>query len=300
MPCYHPLHGYRSKHVNPSGKRSIVFSRELGYVDMPMTAACGQCIGCRLERSRQWATRCVHEASLHENNCFITLTYEDQFLPLSETHGLPEVRKRDFQLFMKRLRERFYPGIRVAYCGEYGELLNRPHFHALLFNIDFPDKYLWSNKRGVRLCRSPTLEELWYQGQSVIGDVTFESAAYVARYILKKINGDEKEDHYLGREPEFFETSRKPGLARTWIERYYSDVYTSDSVVVRGDIIVRPPRYYDAIYDILNPEHLKEIKSARKANAVNNPDSSADRLAARKRVQELKADKLKRGLESVR
>ena len=117
---------------------------------------CGQCIGCRLERSRQWAIRCVHEASLWPDNCFVTLTFDDDNIISSGS-----LVKADFQKFMKRLRKRFGKGVRYFHCGEYGDLLGRPHHHACLFNFSFPDRYLWSSSGGVNLYRSPTLEELW-------------------------------------------------------------------------------------------------------------------------------------------
>ena len=101
-------------------------------------------------------------------------------------------------------------GVRFFHCGEYGELLYRPHYHACLFGFDFSDKVLWSTRGGVRLYRSKILEKLWTFGFSTIGDVTFESAAYVARYCTKKITGDKADEHYNGRSPEYVTMSRPP------------------------------------------------------------------------------------------
>ena len=137
MPCYRPIKGYRSRRLNAeTGKRPVVFNPRDGFYDQPVDLPCGQCIGCRLERSRQWAIRCVHEASLHERNCFITLTYRDECLPTNGSLDLDA-----FQKFMKRLRRRFGEGVRFFHCGEYGENFGRPHYHAILFNLDFSDKY---------------------------------------------------------------------------------------------------------------------------------------------------------------
>ena len=143
MPCYNPLKGYRSRTLNASGKRSIVFNLREGYVDQPIEVPCGQCIGCRLERSRQWAVRCVHEASLYKNNCFVTLTYSDDKLPSDGSLHFDH-----FQKFMKRLR-RFYDDSRIRFfhCGEYGEQYSRPHYHCCLFNFDFVDKKFWKKRR---------------------------------------------------------------------------------------------------------------------------------------------------------
>ena len=116
MPCYHPIPGYRAKSTNPSGKRSIVFNLSEGFKNFAVSVPCGRCIGCRLERARQWSIRCIHEASLYEANCFVTLTYDDDNLPLDGS-----LRPRDMVLFLKRLRKRFGPGIRFFQCGEYGD-----------------------------------------------------------------------------------------------------------------------------------------------------------------------------------
>ena len=147
-----------------------------------------------------------------DRNCFVTLTYNDEHLPANGS-----LNKRDITLFLKRLRKRYGKGIRYYQCGEYGELLSRPHHHAILFNHDFEDKQLWSVRGGVRLYRSASLEQLWPYGYSTIGDVTFESAAYVARYVVKKITGEREGEHYRGKMPEFATMSRRPGIGRGWL-----------------------------------------------------------------------------------
>ena len=188
MPCYHPLSAFQCV------DGSIVFYESKRHDTVKsLFLPCGQCVGCRLERSRQWAIRCMHEAQMHEKNCFITLTYDDAHLP-----GDRSLHYRDFQLFIKRLRKR-YPGRRIRYymAGEYGENFGRPHWHACLFGIDFDDKSLWKRTSANSLLyRSADLELLWPFGYSSIGDVTFESAAYVARYIMKKVTGKNADQHY--------------------------------------------------------------------------------------------------------
>jgi len=146
MACYHPIQAWRSKKVNKeTGKRSIVFQRSEAFVDMPVVVPCGQCIGCRLEKSRQWAIRCVHESKCHDDNIFVTLTYNNENLPKDGSLCLA-----DLQKFMKRLRKKYGAGIRYFACGEYGEKLKRPHYHVCIFGLNFPmrdkkgerDKYL--------------------------------------------------------------------------------------------------------------------------------------------------------------
>lgn len=292
MPCYRPLKGYRGREVNPAtGKRSIVFRMRDGYYDMPVTLPCGQCIGCRLERSRQWAIRCTHEASLHERNCFITLTYDDAHLPPDHSLNV-----KHYQDFMKRLRFRFGEGIRFFHCGEYGEQFGRPHYHACLFNFDFEDKKLWKEVRGNKLYTSEALQELWPQGFSTIGDVTFESAAYVARYITKKITGEKAEAHYNGRKPEYTTMSRRPGIAKGWFDKYTSDVYPSDFVVLRGKKM-RPPKFYDRQFEIAFPSDFAKLKR-RRISSAKKLELVDQRLAVREEVQMLRFKLLKRGFEN--
>lgn len=303
MPCYHPLTGYRSRTGrNKNGKWSIVFNPSQGYRDMEVKVPCGQCVGCRLERSRQWAIRCVHEASLHKKNCFITLTFDDEHLDPNRS-----LNKRDFQLFMKRLRKKYGEGIRYYHCGEYGSINQRPHHHACLFNFDFEDKKLWKVNNGVLIYRSAELEKLWPYGFSTVGEVTFESAAYVARYVMKKVTGKKADLHYaiideetgeiIGqRQPEYTTMSRRPGIGRDWIEKYLEDVYPHDYVVIRKNIKCRPPSYYDKIYDLIYPEDFSKIKARRIYKARNNPDNSPERLRVKEAVKLSQISRLVRDL----
>jgi len=308
MPCFKPLTAWRSREFNPSGKRGITFNpREAFEPDVPIELPCGQCVGCRLERSRQWAIRCIHEASLHEENCFITLTFSPEHLEKRENPW--SLRKKDFQDFMKRTRKHFgSKKVRFFHCGEYGEKYGRPHYHALLFGVDFDDKRLHRVINGHRLYVSPTLEKLWPFGYSSIGNVTFESAAYVARYIMKKVNGDLADEHYtvvdpetgelLGKkEPEYTTMSRRPGIASAWFDRFADDVYPSDFVTVRGKKM-RPPKFYDRLMEETRPYEMEDIKNLRVENAKAHADNNTpERLAVREKVQLMKLDKLPRNLD---
>ncbi len=288
MACFHPLTGYRS--VEDGG---IVFNPLKGFTDLAITVPCGQCIGCRLERSRQWAIRCVHESSLWEQNSFITLTYDDDNLPLNGSIDVT-----DFQKFMKRLRKK-YTGqkIRFFHCGEYGEKNRRPHYHACLFNFDFPDKKLYSERKKIKLYRSEILEKLWPFGFSLIGDVTFESAAYVARYITKKITGAGAEAHYGLLQPEYVTMSRRPGIGKGWFDKWKSEVYPSDSIIINGKE-VRPPKYYDRQYELLEKRLYLDVTLDRiKAGMKYQKENTPERLRVRKKHQELMMEKLPRNLE---
>jgi len=295
VPCFHPLTGYRSKAGrNAAGKWPVVFNLVDGISDEVVTLPCGNCVGCRLERSRQWAMRCVHEASLYSDNCFLTLTYNevslqylDRRVDLDTGEIFSSLNKRDIMLFMKRLRKRFGDGIRFFQCGEYGSQFSRPHHHVLLFNFDFKDKYFCERRNGVDLFRSPSLEELWPYGFSRVGQLTFESAAYVARYILKKINGDQAEEHYNGLLPEFITMSRRPGISRGWIDKWMSDVYPQDLVIMR-DMKLKPPRYYDQIYDKLYPFEMDDIRAKRmERRLLKKEDFSWERRSVLEKVVRL-------------
>jgi hypothetical protein len=304
MPCYSPLQGYRAKFVNEkTGKRPIVFNPNHGFSDLPVTVPCGRCVGCRLEYSRQWAIRCVHEAQMHEHNAFITLTYAPEHMPSDYS-----IHKEELQKFFKRLRKHLDCDIRYFACGEYGEKSNRPHYHAIVFGTDFPDKFLHSESNGNYLWRSPTLEKAWKKGHSLIGDVTFESAAYVARYVMKKRKGDEEEiaEHYklldpeTGEihqlEPEFCLMSRRPGIGKTWLEKFKTDT-DKDFITLRGKKMSLP-KYYDSVLEQLG-EELEERKLQR-MRSLDKSDNTFDRLRVKEKVKKAQIAQLKRNLEEIK
>lgn len=289
MPCYAPLTGYYSRERTANGKRGIVFKVDLAFSGVPLRLPCGQCVGCRLEHSRQWAMRCMHEKRLHRDNVFVTLTYDDECLPDGGS-----LKKRDLQLFMKRLRKARGAGVRFYACGEYGENTSRPHYHAILFNCDFPDKKFYkNNKAGDPLYTSAELEKIWPLGLCTIGEVTFDSAAYVARYIMKKIKGDLAEDHYMRVDqygeifslvPEFTNMSRRPGVGRGWFDKYGAHAYAHDSVIVNGQE-VRPPRYYDGLYESVDSKRLEKLKKVRRRKAAaGRKDNTPERRRVRETV----------------
>ncbi len=306
MACYHPLTAYLSGHQtnNKTGKsfRRVSF-KETDEHDRQVSLPCGQCIGCRLERSRQWAMRCVHEAQLHKNNCFITLTYDNENLP--ENGSLV---KEDFQKFIKRFRKSIAPAkLRYYMAGEYGTNFGRPHFHACIFGYDFHDKKLHQRTAsGSVLYTSQDLAKLWPFGYSSIGDVTFESAAYVARYIMQKQTGKVDDNHYTYCDlqtgelvkllPEYNKMSLKPGIGAKWYEQYKNDVYPHDFVEVRGKKI-KPPKFYDKLYSKENPYEYDQILYNREKQAKLRPEEhSYERLLVKETVTKAKLQQLKRKL----
>jgi len=311
MTCYNPLVAIRFKNgaTFKSGKPLVrVVGRYSDYKDLELgefekfdrlLVPCGQCVGCLLKKSRDWAVRCVHESSLYKRNCFVTLTYNDENLPVSGS-----ISKRDMQLFMKRLRKRCqgfdpvynadgepsYP-IRFFGCGEYGSLNERPHYHILLFNFDFPDKQIFKiSKGGCKLYVSLILSELWPYGFCSIGEVSFDSAAYVARYVFKKVGNTAVRSGDDNRTPEFSLQSRRPGIGSAWLEKYSADVYNYDELHFKG-LTLRPPAYYDRIYDRFFPADFERIKGLRQKKMQKLSKASAGRLYYVEEVKKININK---------
>lgn len=296
MPCYKPMPAVRMT----DGSVKFV-SRNKRGVDGTLELPCGQCIGCRLERSRQWAMRCLHESSLYENNAFITLTYDDANLPEGGSLNYD-----DFQKFMKRLRKRTKSKIRFYVGGEYGSENMRPHYHACLFGYDFLDKVFYKNTAsGEKIYTSKLLESLWPYGLSSVGDVTFESAAYIARYCIQKVTGDLAESYYrvitddgviVDRVPEFNHMSLKPGIGKPWLDRFSTDVYPRDYVVVNG-VKTKPPKYYDVLFEREDPGTFSDLVAQRELDGYMQTlkgENSTSRLHVREQVQAARLSMLKR------
>lgn len=290
MPCYSPIAAYYAAEVGSNGKRALVFDKRLSHSGIPVRLPCGQCVGCRLERSRAWAVRCMHEVRMHIHGgqSFLTLTYDPASVPELQGPGLRFTQtlvKRDLQLFMKRLRKKFGAGLRFYACGEYGDEGGRPHYHVLLFNQDFEDKKFYKmNKQGQPLYRSDVLRKLWPMGHNVVGGVDFESCAYVARYATKKITGEGSDEYYAGRLPEFGLMSRKPGIGHAYYMKYGHEMYETDTIVIRGQVC-RPPRYYDEMFKMVDAMYVSELKEARRRKALSR--SRVDATPERRRVREV-------------
>lgn len=310
MTCYRPLEAWRIP-----GEPGVRFSFPDGEAPKGelLRVACGRCIGCRLDRSREWATRCMHEAHMHDENTFITLTYEDEHLPDGAS-----LEPDDFTKFMKRFRRRIEPR-RISYfmAGEYGEKGNRPHYHSCIFGYEFPDMYQEGfTKSGLPAYRSESLRELWGKGRVEIGFVTFESAAYVARYVCKKLDKKGQSDinpetglkayevldgetgEIISRYPEYGRMSRNPAIGRSWYEKYGgTDVEVTDSVTV-GPRTIRPPKYYDRLREARDPDGFEAVKAERESKAkAGAEDKTRARLQDREKVKIAQVSQLKRGFE---
>lgn len=305
MPCFHPIRGIRNADGIVRFPRNTphAFGQALG--EGLVEVACGQCIGCRMDRSQQWAIRCLHEAQFHDQNCFLTLTYDNEHLPEDQSLNV-----RDWQLFAKRLRKRHGP-FRFFHCGEYGPTTLRPHLHAAIFGLDFTQSrtFYKKNAQGDRLYTSRELEDIWQLGWVIIGDLTYDSAAYVARYILKKQTGPPADQHYKRTtinadgtvslhnvKPEYTTMSRRPGIGSKWFDRYRDETYRDDFVIVEGKK-KKPPRYYDNQYELTGGD-IEALRASRRLRAARHlKDNTPERLATRETVQTAKLDLLPRKLE---
>lgn len=279
MPCYHQQLAVRMPGRTQNGKQPLKFIGKASsywgrYRGAPIGALllpCRQCIGCRLERSRQWATRLVHETKFHRNSCFLTLTYDNENLPDNES-----LKKAHLQTFYKDLRSRlsYYGKEKIKHfsCGEYGEGQGErawnPHYHAALFGGPFSITESDDDRTQEEPSRSGGLQfshrdigECWPYGRHTFSELNFETAAYVARYVLKKISGPFAQAIYEGREPEFQNSSN--GLGREHVETWKDDVYGNDKVVLplRGEFT--PPPYYDRVLEKIDPGLFEKIKKKR-------------------------------------
>lgn len=297
MACYSPINAYR-RHDGSVGFHDAPADRE--NLELP----CGRCIGCRLDRGRDWAVRCMHEAKLFANNTTLHLTYKDEKLPIYGTHRrgpspVPTLRYSDIQKFLKRLRKEFmghepgpsrsYP-IRYFVAGEYGETTLRPHYHMLLFNFDFFDKQRWGQNYT-----SETLNDIWGLGNTQLSEATPERVAYVTRYALKKVYGRAAENHYqhidpatgevFQRAPEMAHMSRRPGIGKWWMDRFPTDFMGRDHIIVDGHKM-KTPKYYERKIAEQDDLETEEAKRQRWLFAQNIPatERSPERRATREEV----------------
>lgn len=292
MSCFSPLKGYRS----PEG--GLIFKQQLKADGSPdtMSVACGQCFGCRLDRSRMWAARIMHEAHEWPVNSFVTLTYRDPWKcdaeQFKDGYYIPSngsLAHGHFQDFMKRLRYH-HPDqpIRYYMCGEYGDDNYRPHYHACLFNCGWPDaERIQSGPSGEPLWTSKTLASIWKYGYVSVAPLTPANAAYTARYVMKKVTGDRAQDHYMRcddygvaywLEPEYTRMSRGEeygGIGKKFFEKYSGDFFPSGQTPLLGPspkVVNGVPRYYEEMHERQLPEEVHAVKQQRKEYVMDNPE----------------------------
>ena len=286
MPCYHPLEAVILPGRTAKGKRNIkILSGQHASEVYPswqrLQLPCGQCIGCRLEYSRQWANRCMLELPYHRESWFLTLTYDDDHVPQTwyvynddgEASPALTLAPRDLELFWKRLRKAHSDDhIRYYACGEYGSTTFRPHYHAVVFGLSLDDLRPYKRSpQGYDYFISDSLAKCWGCGFVVVGAVTWETCAYTARYVMKKAKGLDKQAYEnLNLEPEFVRMSRKPGIGYQYYVDH-PDLYDHQYINLATDVgglKFRPPRYYDKLFDVDHPGEMEQAKAVRRRLAV--------------------------------
>lgn len=247
---------------------------------------CRRCIACRISKAREWAVRCENELSYHRDSCFLTLTYNDEFLPPDLS-----LKKKDVQLFFKRLRFSIQPKrIKVFYTGEYGDDFGRPHYHALVFGWKPELKDLgFIGERGKRKYYSSKLiNELWTYGNNYVGVLEPKSIGYVTRYCIKKLYGDPAKESYGDRVHPFMHCSKGLGLQYA-IDN--ADKIHEEGVKIRGKSCGIPGYYYRKIDMDAQEASERAKKKVKERNQAYYSNLSLDeiwRLEKSHRIQKEK------------
>lgn len=295
MSCTHPLTAW--KPLSTHASKPVYFGkvRPIGEPTKEIKLPCRQCIGCLRSRQMDWSTRMMHEASLWEDNYFLTPTYDENNLPSDRS-----LIYRHFQLFMKKIRKHFTGlTIRFVVAGEYGEQLQRPHFHAIIYNLPLTDLELYSNNGGNKLYTSALIEKLWTFGGVKIGEVNATTCKYVAGYMLKELKSKNWEIEYttlpdengeiIKRTKPFNHMSTRPGIGKAWFEKHSKDCFPSDFLIVEGKK-VPVPGYYDLLYSRDYPEEFEKIQQQREKNMQSESfiyNNTPERLATRTKIAEI-------------
>lgn len=287
-----------------------MFKVEDGIQSEELQIPCGQCYGCRLEKSRIWAIRCMHEARMHEDNWFLTLTYSQE--ELCKIRPYNSLVKSHLQKFWKRLRKAGYK-FRYFACGEYGDKSDRPHYHAIVFGLTIPDPKYHCLSNDNKLYTSETLTKIWNKGHVILGNVSFDSCAYVARYCIKKRIGKKHEiarfyerlDPETGElwqvEPEFQTTSRgKPGgIGIEFYRKYKEDMFKAGvdgKIIIRGGKTSGTPVFYEHKFEEEseeNFERLEFIKAERRKYFEEHADElTRHRLDMKEKIAKKRATKM--------
>lgn len=346
MTCYHPLirvedrskrirakdghYYYKATVINPENFE-IEISNDTPYYKKQLIP-CGKCIGCRLDYSREWANRGYLESLEWKQNWFCTVTYNEESIEVPEWVEDPSgitycnegewggtLVPKDLTQFIKNVRQimkREYnqDGIRFMACGEYGSETERPHYHIIFFNLNLPVEDLYKPRiinKNVYY-QSHIIERAWaYKGICNISEATWNTIAYTARYITKKVNGKISEEYYAtkGQKPEFMRVSRMPGIGEHYYRKHWQEIYARDEIIIKnqnGAISCKPPQYFDELYKAEHPEEFKRIQEKRKREGrdiqkiidMTFSGSRAERLAIAERDKEDQHQKLVRVLES--
>ena len=236
---------------------------------------CNHCIACENLRSLRTAMQLACELNTAtRDSWFVTLTYSDEHLPADFS-----VHKEHIQLFLKRLRKwrnkyNYTEKFRYLSQGEYGGQFGRPHYHLAAFNLTLNDLEETTSKGQYPAFESEKLNEIWGKGNVHLIRLSYESCLYIARHHLdEKINNKVlvhkipirhpiTREIIKQREPEFTTRSSRPGIGKEFFEKYFSEIYVSDSTIHKGQEMP-VPKYFDKLLQDNNPELYEEIKQLR-------------------------------------
>ena len=332
MPCHSPLVGKLLSNAQFRTDRDKYFDYKLAKPDPDrVLMPCRKCGYCRCRHATEVSARIMNERHFFEEASFLTLTYDEKHIldcpifeyknpwvelfgpdpefddDLESFRGRSLVRKHivDFNKRLRRYLDYHYnKKVKIYYCGEYGSKNGRPHFHLIVLGHDFSDnrKFYKYGKKGRQnpLYTSSVLDRIWNKGFTVIGDVTHQSVAYVARYPLKKLDSSlNTQCKRVGRVPEFFHFRSRKGAGYDYFNKYYREIYVHDKLIyknVYGEIVKIPvPRYYDKLLAIKDPPLYEQVK--RKRSKVKIVEVPYDRLPALKECFESRTSSLVRRLE---
>lgn len=333
MPCYNPLIRIETqqKIIKKNGEltNKAIIINETEFINtlknkIPkeyiQKIPCGQCIGCRLEYSRQWANRITLETKKYkpEESWFLTLTYNDENVPIKTVKNEKTgeiiqgctLNKKDLQNFLKKLRRHYeyhynHTKIRFYAAGEYGEKTKRPHYHLCIFNMPIftENKKYKINEMGQTIWTNEEIEKIWGKGFITLGKITWDTASYTAKYMLKKQKGPDAKWFYKSqaKEPEFTLMSRKPGIAKEYYDKNKEKIYENDEIIIPKrdrSLKIKPPKYYDRLYDIENHDMMEEIKLNRRINAEEKEKTKLSKTT--KSEQELREIEKRRTEERIK
>lgn len=342
MSCYHPLKGFKIGLTNSGKDNLLICSYKVDHIEQDLNGKwircydnivrpgsrairsfieipCGRCIGCRIDYSKQWADRCLLEMKKYKSNYFITLTYDDEHVPKNNPKILTNSKgesytafkagefnslfKRDLQLFFKRLRKKTGQNIRYYCCGEYGDNTFRPHYHCIIFNLELNDLIPnGKNEFNDIYYNSKTIEDCWKLGFSGVAKASWETCAYTARYVMKKLKGGASIEYELvGIEPPFVTMSRKPGIAKDYYDSNKEKIFEYSNIRIgteNGSHSIKPIRYFKKLYEIDEPIKFKELKEKNILSAKEN--NKLKQLLTSKSYLEMLADEEKNKIDSLK
>lgn len=240
MSCIYPKWAWQLKTPNEKGNHELTFQKQDREPDYRIP--CAKCAGCQSDKRREWGIRMYHEAQYHDQNSFVTITYNDEHLP-------GELQPQDARYFVKALKKEI-PDMKYFITGEYGEKTRRPHYHAIIFGADFRGA---SYPIDDQLYGNPLLNTIWPFGTVSIGEFTIASAMYTAGYVAKKT---------LDRDT-FSIMSKRPPIGRAWVDDHKDNLRRIETIQVEGRQWPIPNTYLNWLDADETFNHLRENRKAK-------------------------------------